>query len=325
MRKASKIKKAERSELSILLKRGYSMRAIAKALERSPNSISYEIKENSTDGVYDPMKADAKARVDARRRRYQWAKITQNRELEKYVIKGLEAHWNPDEISKRMKDEKQPFYASKTAIYDWLRSNRGQRYCPLLYSKRYYRKPRVKKTERVMIPNRTPIQSRGAGAENRTRFGHWEADAIVSCKGGSGGLAVGVERKSRLLLAQKVSNLSPQRYANTLKDMFENTKVESVTLDNGQENRDHQSLAVDTFFCDPYSSWQKGTVENANKMIRRYLPKGTDFALVSQSYVDEIVRIINNKPRKILGYKTALEVASASGVLLSNEGVLIQG
>ena len=325
MRKANKLKKSERSEISILLGRGYSMRAISKALNRSPNTISYEVRENSTLGVYDPIKASAKARVDARRRRYQWAKITQNTELERYVVQGLENHWNPDEISKRMKLEKKPWYASKTAIYDWLQSNRGQQYCPLLYSKRYRKKKHTKKTERVMIPGRTPIQSRPAGADNRSRYGHWEADAIVSCKGGSGALAVTAERKSRLILAQKVKNLSPGRYAETLNGMLEYAKVGSITFDNGMENRNHQNLDVPTFFCDPYSSWQKGTVENANKMIRRYLPKGTNFAEVPQSYVDEAIRIINNKPRKILGYKTALEVASASGVLLSNESVLIQG
>ena len=325
MKRRNKLSKAERSEIAILLERGYSMRAIAKGLDRSPNTISYEIKEHSTLGLYDPRKAAAKAREDLRRRRYQWAKITQNTELEKYVIKGLEVHWNPDEISKRMRLDKQPWYVSKTAIYDWLRSNRGQRYCPLLYSKRYRKKKHTKKTERVMIPERTQIYSRGAGAENRSRYGHWEADAIVSCKGGTGALAVTAERKSRLIMAQKVPSLSPRIYAGTLKSMFENAKVESVTFDNGQENRSHQELEVDTFFCDPYSSWQKGTVENANKMIRRYLPKGTNFAEVPQSYVDEVIRIINNKPRKILGYKTALEVASASGVLLSNENVLIQG
>lgn len=325
MRKASKLKKSERSEISILLERGYSMRAIGKALNRSPNTISYEVKENSTLGVYDPIKAQAKARVDARKRRYQWAKITQNTELERCVIQGLEKHWNPDEISKRMRLERKPWYASKTAIYDWLRSNRGQRYCPLLYSKRYRRKPRVKKIERVMIPERTPIQSRPVGASHRTRYGHWEADAVVSCRGGTGALAVAAERKSRLVLAQKVSRLSPGKYADTLTGMLECAKVESITFDNGQENREHQRLETDTFFCDPYSSWQKGTVENANKMIRRYLPRGTNFADVPQSYVDQAIRIINNKPRKILGYRTALEVASASGVLLSNASVLIQG
>ena len=91
--------------------------------------------------------------------------------------------------------------------------------------------------------------------------------------------------------------------------------VKSWSFDNGIENREHQSLDAPAFFCEPYSSWQKGGVENANKMIRRYLPKGTNFAKVKQSRLDLIVSLINDKPRKILGYKTAREVARAAGVI----------
>ena len=104
-------------------------------------------------------------------------------------------------------------------------------------------------------------------------------------------------------------------------------KTLSITFDNGIENKQHRGLGVSTFFCEPYSSWQKGGVENANKMIRHYFPKGTNFRLVSQKKVDEAIAIINNKPRRILGYKTALEVASACGIIKSikSEGVLIGG
>lgn len=99
--------------------------------------------------------------------------------------------------------------------------------------------------------------------------------------------------------------------------MFAAKKVLSVTQDNGIENTTHRELGVPTFFCDPYSSWQKGGVEHANKMIRRYIPKGTDFRTVSQEYLDHIVFVINGKPRKSLGYRTALEVATSAGVFLT--------
>jgi len=94
--------------------------------------------------------------------------------------------------------------------------------------------------------------------------------------------------------------------------------VKSVSFDNGIENKNHKELGCPSFFCDPYSSWQKGGVENGNKMIRRYLPKKTILSEISQDRIDHIVSIINNKPRKILGYKTALEVARQGGVLLEN-------
>lgn len=315
MRKSKKINQSERLEISILLGREYSHRAIAKAMARSPNTISAEIARNSVKGVYDPKKAEAKARNKLRLRRFQWRKINQNDSLRMYVIRGLRKHWNPDEISGKMKEDGEPFFASKTAIYEWLYSARGQRYCPLLYSHRYFPKKRKPKKARVMIPARISIEMRPLGASNRTRYGHWEGDAMVSGLRGTGALAVGSERKSRLVRAHIVRSLSPKPYARTLEQMTKDCLVKTWSFDNGIENKDHQSLVAPAFFCDSYSSWQKGGVENANKMIRRYLPKGTNFAKVSQERVDRIIGIINDKPRKILGYKTAREVARAVGVI----------
>jgi len=317
MKNAKKITKAERLEISILLAKKYSYRAIARAQERSPNSISYEIKENSTSGIYDPIKAHSKAMVDRKYRRHQWSKIRANPKLEKYVIAKLHAHWNPDEIAGAMREARRSLRISKTAIYEWLYSVWGQRYCHLLYSERYRKKPRKPKKARTMIPARISIEMRPRGATNRTRYGHWEGDAVVSGKLGKGALAVASERKSRLIRATVVRSLSPAPYAQTLNQMIADMKQKSWSFDNGLENKKHQELNDPAFFCDPYSSWQKGGVENANKMIRRYLPKGTNFAKVSQEKVDRIVSIINNKPRKILGYKTALAVARAVGLVLT--------
>ncbi len=319
MKNKEKLKRAERLEISILLKREYSFRDIARALNRSPNTISYEIINNSTNRIYNPIKAHAKARVRKRMSKFQWMKIEENKDLKKYMVKGLKKHWNPNEISGRMKKEKQLFYISKTAIYEWLRSNRGQYYCRYLYSKRYKRIKRNKnKTTRVMIPERVSIDKRFLGANNRTKYGHWEKDAIVSNRNHRGSLAVAQERKSRLITVRKTRTMSSVEHSKIIQNMFFGLMVKSVSFDNGIENKNHKDLRLPTFFCDPYSSWQKGGVENANKMIRRYFPKGTDFQTVSQKEIDRVVFIINNKPRKILGYRTALEVARTGGVLLEN-------
>jgi transposase, IS30 family len=317
MRKAKKLEKAERDEIFILLRKGYSIRSISKALGRSPNTISYEIRKNSVNGSYDPKKADKKARFSLRNRRFQWRKINKDKELKKYIVQGLKDHWNPDEISGKMQREKKPFYTSKTAIYEWLRTNRGNKYCIYLYSLRYYKRKRVKKTERVMIPDRVSINMRSVGVENRSRYGHWEKDAVCSGRGGQGSLAVMQERKSRYIGVEKVSGFSPEKHNQAIMNMKKDKKILSLTYDNGIENRYHQKLGIPSYFCDPYSSWQKGGVENANKMIRRYIPKKTNLGKVSQEYINEIVFKINNKPRKILGYRSSLEVARASGVLLS--------
>ncbi len=315
MKNATKLTHAEREEISILLRKKYSFRDIARALHRSPNTISYEVRANSVKGIYDPLKAEIKAHRRLKYRRYQWRAINNETRLRNYIIRGLKHHWNPDEISGSMREKKKPFYASKTAIYAWLYSVEGQRYCHLLYSKRYRKKKRTASKGRTMIPDRVSIAERPQRVLDRKEVGHWEGDAVVSGKRGSGALAVALERKSRLLRATKVISLAPVRYAHTLQGMVRGMKVMSWTFDNGIENRAHHLLEASAFFCDPYASWQKGGVENANKMIRRYFPKGTNFAHVTQTAVDRAVVLINHKPRKILGYQNALAVARAEGVV----------
>ena len=316
MKNKEKLKKAERLEIAILLDKKYSYRDIGKALGRSPNTISYEIKENAVNDIYDPIKADSKARNRKRMSKFQWMKIEEDNELKQYIIKGLYKHWNPDEISGRMRYEKKPFYASKTAIYDWLRGNKGQRYCKYLYSKRYYLKKRKTiKTKRTLIPNRIGIELRFKGADNRSRYGHWERDAIVSGKRGIGSLAVAQERKSRLVLVRKTRTMSPVEHNLKTKEMMNKKLVKSCTYDNGIENKNHKELGIPTFFCNPYSSWQKGGIENVNKIIRRYIPKGTNISKISDGYIQKIVEKINKKPRRILGYRSALEVAIAGRVI----------
>ncbi len=324
MKKREDLSRVERLEIAILLVRRYSLRAIARSLKRGHNTVSYEVKVNQVNGVYDPLKADAKARLRKRMRRLEWSKIERFPELKRLIIAKLKADWNPDEIAGWLRRHRQ-FYVSKTAIYDWLRTARGERYCELLYSKRkrvVHRKG--KKTKRVVIPNRVGIERRFAGATNRTRYGHLETDTMVGRKGTPGGLKTGCERKSRLVLARKVKTMRPGEHARTECQMFGELKVKSVTRDNGLENRYYERVGLPAFFCRAYASWQKGSVENANKLLRRYFPRGTDFREVAQTEIDRAVAVINNKPRKILGYRSALEVARKAGIIKS-ESVLTLG
>ena len=328
MKKASKITDAERSEIDILHGKGYSARSIAKALGRSPNTIAAELKRNSyQDGRYIAARAKQKAYVRRKYARYQGKKIQEDDELRAFIILKLSERWNPDEIAGYLRvNPALGLYASKTAIYEWLRSAWGQQYCVLLYSQRYQRKPRRKnKTDRVMIPDRTSITERPLAALGRVELGHCEYDSIVSSKhsGSTAALAVVAERSSRLIRASLVPNLKPEPYATTISRLVQGLNTRTMTTDNGIENRHHRLITRKTgapvFFTDPYSSWQKGGVENANKMLRQYFPKGTDFATVSQTDVVYALECINNKPRKILGYKSSLQVAKEKGLIL--EGV----
>jgi IS30 family transposase len=324
MKQKGDLTRAERLEIGILLHKGYSLRSIAKEMSRSPNTISYEVRTNSVHGKYDPLKAHDKARVHKRMRRLQWSKINESKEIKRFVIEKLKAHWNPDEIAgylKRMRDGR---YVSKTAIYDWLRTSRGERYCVYLYSKRKYVKKRKEKVERTLIPNRVGIERRNKGATNRSRYGHWERDTVVSRKGCAGGMATHQERKSRIVAAVKVESMRPDEHARATRQVNDTMVMLSATTDNGIENRDHERWGMPTFFCDPYSSSQKGGIENANKMLRQYFPKGTDFMAVTQEEIDRACDIINDKPRKMLGYWSAREIA-LKAKLFKNTSVLIEG
>lgn len=317
---------AERSEIQILRNKGYSLRKIAEALGRSPNTISREIKVNSVAGEYVASKAKAKSRVSRRSRRYQWHKIEHNKDLYAFIIEKLAPpnHWNPVEISEYLKLHSElGFYVSSKQIYEWLYSSRGQPYCRHLYSKRYRPRPRNKnKTKRVMIPDRTSIHERPETALDRLEVGHGEYDSIVSSKRSKSKAALAVleERTTRLLRAELVLNLKPEPYAWTIARLTKNLRLRTLTTDNGIENKQHktttQQTGVPVYFADPYSSHQKGGVENGNKMIRRYFPKGTDFSTVTQKEIDAALWTINNKPRASLGFKSAIQCAVGKGLLL---------
>ena len=323
--KWNNLSSSERDEIFILKARGYSIRSIAKSISRSPNTVSYELSHNRTEGVYDPKKAHAKSRVRKHMRRFQWKKINEVEILKQYIVEKLHMRWNPDEISGRMRRDGELWYVSKNSIYRWLYSSRGQRYCHLLYSKRYRRRKRKGSKKWTFIPNRIDISRRFKGSENRTRYGHWEKDAIVSRQGISASLAVAEERKSRFVAARKVKNMSPVDHESATRKMLKNKKSLSITRD--IENICHKETPVPSFFCEAYSSWQKGSIENTNKLIRSFFPKGTNFRSVTQKQVDEAISLINEKPRKILGYRSAREVAERSGIIKSikSVSVLIEG
>lgn len=317
---------AERSEIQILKDKGYSLRKIADVLERSPNTISREIKVNSVGGEYVAAKAKAKARVSRRSRRYQWQKIEQDNDLRKFIVEKLAKphRWSPNEISGYLKAHPElGFYVSNKQLYAWLYSSRGQAQCDDLYSKRYHpKKRRENKTRRVMIPDRIGIEQRPLAALDRSESGHGEYDSVVSSKRSrsTAALAVLQERTTRLVQAKLVPNLKPEDYAKTIAGLTNGLSLKTLTTDNGIENRQHklvtQNTGVPVFFTEPYSSWQKGGVENANKMLRRYFPKGTDFSTVSQKEVDQALWTINNKPRQSLGFKSAIQCAVEKGLLL---------
>ena len=178
-----------------------------------------------------------------------------------------------------------------------------------------------RKVRKTKIPNRIPIDARPKSVENRNRYGHWEGDSMVSRKS-KAALNTLAERKSRLVL---ITKLSRKGAAETNKAVISRLKKlpaggrQTLTLDNGTENAKHEQisskLGISCFFAHPYASWERGTNENLNGLIRWYLPKGTDFSKITPEQIAQIEYFLNSRPRKCLGYKTPLEVAASSVAL----------
>jgi IS30 family transposase len=320
---------ADRSEIFILLSKNHSQRRIAEALGKNHSSIGKEIRRNSTKGIYDPLVAKAKARTRRKLSKYQGMKVEDCQEIHDYVIEHLKLHQTPEEIAGRIKnvDTHIP-YVSHEGIYKWLYSVYGQKYCYLLPKQRFRpRKQRMKKTERSLIPNRVGIEERPQGANDRSEYGHFETDTIVSGKKTKSKAALDViqERKTRYTRLKKLKNLKPKTNNIALIKMTKDLKISTLTYDNGIENRNHEELAlalsIKTYFCNPYSSWEKGTVENTNGRIRRFIPKGADLNNYSNKQIQKIEDWLNHTPRKCLNYRTPYEIMLKNNRFISTSKI----
>mgnify|MGYP000182651234 CR=1 FL=1 len=303
--------KTERLELSILLKKGHSLRDIGRALKKDPSSVSREIKKNSVNGEYNPHKADHKAYVRRKYSKYQGMKVRENPEIEKYVWEKMQSPflWSPEQIAGRIRREK-GIVVSYNAIYKYLDNTPQGSHLWYLVTKQTRRKKiKRKKRKKELIPNRVWIDEREDSANRREVFGHFEGDTMGRKRSHSANvLSVVRERMSRKLLAVRVPRL---RYAmDGFKELLSpyTEIVKSMTLDNGVENVRHEELGCSTFFCHPFSSWEKGSVEQVIGLIRKYIPKKADLKNYSDQEITLIIERINNTPMKCLDWRTPNEV-----------------
>lgn len=317
----------ERKEIALLLEKGYSIRDVARTQGRSPSSISEEISKNSVKGRYDPEKADRKARTRRKQSKYQGMKVRENELLSKYVTEKIKEDWSPEEIAGRIKkiDHHIP-YASRGAIYKYISSAWG---CALEKYLRYQRGGRKRSEQKASkLEDRTFIDKRPKIIEKRRRFGDWEGDFIVSGKSGKGALLVLHERKSRYVLIKRILDLTIENVHRYIFELTGGVIMNTLTLDNDIVFKKHKELSallgVNVYFCHPYHSWEKGGVENSNKLIRQYVPKRSDISAYSDEYVQIIQDKLNNRPRKCLAYKTPLEVMRENNQLRYEVGAMIK-
>lgn len=306
MEKSNKYKQIQYEERIIidkLLKVNKSLREIAKILNRSVSSISDEINRNKVNNIYDKDKAEFKSYQRRWRAKEQCLKLGINTDLAKIVEDKLELKWSPDSISGYLKKELNIFCSGK-AIYKYIKSR-------CLESKLMFKgKPRKLKWKYIKAKvdkDKRNIKERLLTQE----IGHYEMDFIVS-KFNKYSLLVVTDIFSKYTEIRLLTDRKQITILNTLKDIFKNKKTLSITTDNDIAFSNwkllEKVLNTKIYFTDPYSSWQKGLVENTNKWIRCFIPKKTDLFIVSNNILKEIHDYLNNRPRKIINYFTASEL-----------------
>jgi IS30 family transposase len=299
-----------------MMAQGYGQSEIAERLNRHKGTISRELSRNiSSTHDYKPHLAQ---RYYKKRRRLskEPTRLEQDRWLSRYMQTKLKQYWSPEQVSGRVAKD-HDITISPVTIYSWIYRNRtegGEFYRYLRQSHRRRRKRRTGEDRRGQMPDRRMIDERPQVANERRRLGDWESDTVEGRKG-SGLIATHVDRKARYTIAVKVADKSAETVTMaTLKAMktLPSEKIKTMTFDNGKEfagfKQLEQGLKMRSYFAQPYHSWERGTNENTNGLLRQFFPKGMDFSTVVQLDVDKALKLLNNRPRKCLNYRTPTEV-----------------
>lgn len=318
----------ERKYLQKLLSEGHSLRQIAAILERSPSSISREIKRNRTT-KYPKRKPDnkywynhwrANTLAIARRRVKRCAAFVPGTQVWEYIVEKLNLFWSPEAIAGRWHQEhpEEPRLCV-SSIYRYIKTCRFPNITPKKHLRRRGKR-RISKDSpfQTIHPDRL-IPQWPDEIISRSRIGDWEGDTVY---GGVGkGLLVSLaDRKSRYLRIAKISSRNSTETRESIVKLLSGLPVKSISLDNGSEFSEFQKLEEDlhtlVYFAEPHKPWQRGTNENTNDIIRFFFPKGFDFKTVTDEDIQFVEDLINNRPRKCLGWCTPAEVFFAKCVAL---------
>lgn len=306
----------EREKLELLVRCRLGIREIARRLHRDHTVILRELKRNT--GCGDRYTAKTAERyVQQRQQRSRLRKLDRDDRLYWFVRLKLQGRFSPEQIAGLLRAEHGRSVVSHETIYQYIYTGNGRFsgwYHYLRRSQRY-RQPRQQRTRRKpKIPQRISIHDRPGEINQKQRYGDWETDSMVFTKQKER-LSVQYERKGQLVRIHKIADGSAQATLDALRDSVESLPPalwHSLTWDNGTEGTKHTAMrddyGIDTYFCDPYASWQKGGVENMNGLIRQYLPRSTHLSQVTDTMIQWIEDQLNNRPRKGLGWKTPNQV-----------------
>ena len=313
----------ERDQVAVLSSRGLSIRAMARALGRAPATLSRELRRNAAPiyaGYYLPHKAQARA--EARWRAAVRRPRLHDSWVRSYVRRQLRRGWSPELIAGRLHRLRPAQAVSHEAIYQWVYADaRDLIPCLVRHHRRRKRRGYSRRHTKAHIPSRVAITERPAAANTRRQLGHWEADTMVT-RQGKAALQLAVDRKSRYAIL----NWLPRRTAAAMRvglnrslAHFPRQARHTITYDNGTENVEHLRvnavLGTRSYFCTPYTSQERGTVENTAGLVRRFFPKRTNFDRLRRQDVKAVERWLNDRPRRVLHFQTPAEVFR-SGVAL---------
>jgi IS30 family transposase len=313
----NRVTKEERNLIYRWRQEGLGIRGMARLLGRAASSISRELTRNRGKKGYRPKQAHWMATEKAMRagpRRF-------TEEVRKDAEERLKDGWTPDIISNRARVEGRPWVCKETIykhIYvDAKAGGTLWKNLPRARRKRRRRCPRVEGRGRGRIPNQRPIDTRPAEVELRQTVGHWEGDLINGAHE-TGNLITLVERSTRYTLVGRTDCKEADEVTRGISDQFGTlpcSVLKSLTLDNGKEFARHEEIAratnMDVFFANPYQSWERGTNENTNGLIRRLHPKKSSFAGIGQAELKRIDTYLNDRPRRCLGWMTPREKMAA--------------
>lgn len=302
----------------MLRAQGVSLNEIARRLGRNKSTLSRELRRNGGSIYQSYGGGSADRRAKARRRNASRRERLRVPRVRAFVRRKLRSGWSPEQIAGRLPRELPGCHISHEAIYQYVydRSVRGrENLVPCLARAHWKRQIKGHRhTHRdPHIPARISILDRPRTITARRQMGHWENDLIIS-RQSSAALNILVERKTRYSKLTKVPHHTPHatRYAITRTlSRLPRAARRSITYDNGHENLHHRQinevLGTSSYFCEPYHSWEKGTVENTVSLVRRYFPKRTDFKTIDIRRIKQVERQLNNRPRKILNFRTPRE------------------
>ncbi len=303
----------ERGKIEILYKLDYSKSKIARILKRSKSTISREIARCKFVRGYQSNVAQTRANK-AKARSHRHNKISYY-PLLNFIERMLKKRWSPEIIAAVWSKEHPDCTITHTTIYTFIKKHRQNWNKYLIY--KHKRRGKLSHKARVnMIPNRIDIAQRPKEVLLRNRIGDIEADTVISAHGGKSCLAVFVDRKTRLLKIVKMKDKSSWEMVRAATRALNGIPVKTITYDNGMENVKHEEInavfGCQSFFCKPYCSADKGSIENRNKIIRQFFPKKTNFDLITQADIDNVEFLINSRPLKCLNWSSPFQVFDAS-------------